>query len=124
MISTLVNLLGSFYENKDYAKAESIANRIHLAIPGDQVSLQFLGLVYYHTGRIVDAMKVFDRVQGKQNAGSSVLSEGREVLGSAVAAVSYEASRRVPYLAQAWRDLGNALTRKGIASQYRVVCAA
>ena len=56
MISTLVNLLGSFYENKDYAKAESIANRIHLAIPGVQVSLQFLGLVFYHTGRIVDAM--------------------------------------------------------------------
>ena len=124
MISTLVNLLGSFYENKDYAKAESIANRIHLAIPGDQVSLQFLGLVYYHTGRIVDAMKVFDRVQEKQDVDSNDLPEGRQGLGSAVAAVSYEASRRVPYLAQAWRDLGNALTRKGIASQYRVVCAA
>lgn len=124
MISTLVNLLGSFYENKDYAKAESIANRIHLAIPGDQVSLQFLGLVYYHTGRVVDAMKVFDRVQGKQCFDSNALPEGQQLLGSAVAAVSYEASRRVPYLAQAWHDLGNALTRKGIASQYRVVCAA
>ena len=124
MISTLVNLLGSFYENKDYAKAESIANRIHVAIPGDQVSLQFLGLVYYHTGRVVDAMKVFDRVQEKQNVDSNDLPEGRQALGSAVAAVSYEASRRVPYLAQAWRELGNALMKKGSASQYRMACAA
>ena len=36
MISTLVDLLVSF---------EAMARRLHSAIPGDQMSLQFLGLV-------------------------------------------------------------------------------
>ena len=29
MISTLINLLGSFYESKEFGKAESIAHSIH-----------------------------------------------------------------------------------------------
>ena len=111
MISALVNLLGSFYENKDYAGVERIANRIRVSIPRDQVSLQFLGLVYYHTGRVVDAMKVFERVQCRQVVDIAAAPVSADALDSAVTEVSREAGRRVPYLAQAWRDLGQALMR-------------
>ena len=52
MISTLVNLLGGYYESSDFAKVEAIAKTIHRAVPGDEVSLKVLGLAYYRTGRI------------------------------------------------------------------------
>ena len=124
MISTLIHLLGSSYESKDYVRAESIAHRIHGAIPGDQVSLKFLGLVYYHTGRIVDAMKIFERVQGKQTVDAEPAEKTMEGVDFAETAVSREAGRRVPYLAQAWRELGNALARRRGAVQLRLAVAA
>lgn len=107
MISILIHLLGGSYESNDFAKAETIAHSIHKVVPGDQVSLKFLGLVYFRTGRITDAIHLFDRVQSKQSA----TPEKIEVDDSAVVAVSQEATRRVPYLAQAWRDLGCALLK-------------
>ena len=124
MISTLINLLGSFYESKDFAKVESIANRINAAIPGDQVCLKFLGLAYYRTGRIDDAMHIFDQVQGKQVIEAGVLQEKTEVVDSAVVAVSQEATRRVPYLAQAWRDLGNTLLKLRAPQSFPTRCMA
>ena len=62
MISTLVNLLGGYYESNDFAKVEAIAHSINKAVPGDEVSLKFLGLVYYRTGRTKDAIRLFNRV--------------------------------------------------------------
>jgi len=111
MISTLIHLLGGFYESNDFAKAEAIAYNIHSAIPDDQVSLKFLGLVYYRTGRIKDAISLFDRVQSKQVASLGTVPARMTTDSSAVVAVSEEATRRVPYLAQAWRDLGSALMK-------------
>ena len=105
MISTLVNLLGGFYESSDFAKVEAIAHSINKAVPGDEVSLKFLGLVYYRTGRTNDAMRLFNRVHRRTSARPEEIESGT----SAVAAVAREASRRVPYLAQAWCDLGRAL---------------
>ena len=107
MISTLINLLGRSYESNDFAKAESIAQSIHKAVPGDEISLKFLGLVYFRTGRIKDAMQLFDRVHRRQNARPERIETGT----SAVVAVSQEATKRVPYLAQAWHDLGCALLK-------------
>ena len=107
MISTLINLLGRSYESNDFAKAETIAHSIHQAVPGDEVSLKFLGLVYYRTGRIKDAMQLFDRIRRRQ----SVRPEKIEAGTSAVVAVSQEATRRFPYLAQAWHDLECALMK-------------
>ena len=124
MISTLINLLGSFYENKDFAKVESIAHRINTAIPGDQVSLKFLGLAYYRTGRIDDAIHVFDQVQDKQKTELGVLAEKMEADNSAVMAVSQEATRRVPYLAQAWHDLGNTLLKLRASQSFQTRCLA
>ena len=107
MISTLVNLLGGFYENNDFAKVEAIAHSINRAVPGDEVSLKFLGLVYYRTGRTKDAIRLFDRVHRRTSARPEKIETGT----SAVAAVAQEATRRVPYLAQAWCDLGSALMK-------------
>lgn len=105
MISTLVNLLGGYYESSDLEKVEAIAHHINKAIPGDEVSLKFLGLVYYRTGRTQDAIRVFNRVHRRASPRPEKIDTG----SSAVAAVAREASRRVPYLAQAWCDLGRTL---------------
>jgi len=108
MISTLINLLGSFYERKEFTKAETIAHNIHTAIPRDQVSLKFLGLVYYRTGRINEAIRLFDQLERGANPALATLET--PPLDSAALACAHEATLRVPYLAQAWRDLGKALS--------------
>jgi hypothetical protein len=120
MINNLVNLLGGFYESNDFAKVEAIARTIHTAVPGDEVSLKFLGLVYYRTGRIKDAISLFDRVHRR----TSDRPEKIEASSSAVEALSREASRRVPYLAQAWRDLGDALMKLRTPQLFSNACLA
>lgn len=125
MISTLVNLLGRYYESNDLARVEVIAQNINKAVPGDDVSLKFLGLVYYRTGRTKDAMQLFNRVHRRASARPEKIETG----ASAVAAVAREASRRVPYLAQAWCELGRALTKqKGVelalAPSFQSACLA
>lgn len=94
-------------------QAEAIARSLHTAIPGDQVSLKFLGIVYYRTGRIKDAIRLFDFIQCRcGGARAEVQSESASgSVDSAVAACSQEAKRRVPYLAQAWQELGCALQK-------------
>ena len=107
MIRTLIHLLGRFYESNDFAKAETIAHSIHKAVPGDDVSLMFLGLVYYRTGRIKDAIRLFNRVHRRRSARQEKIATDT----SAVVAVSQEATRRCPYLAKAWHDLGGVLMK-------------
>lgn len=109
MISTLINLLGSFYESKEFTKAEAIARNMHTAIPGDHVSLKFLGLVYYRTGRINEAIRLFDQLEREPSPCSE--KQAAAPVDSAVVACAREAKLRVPYLAQAWRELGNALVK-------------
>ena len=109
MISTLINLLGSFYERKEFTKAEAIARNMHTAIPGDRVSLKFLGLVYFRTGRINEAIRLFDELERQPNI--SAEKQATAPADSAVVACAREATLRVPYLAQAWRDLGKALAK-------------
>ena len=106
MISTLVDLLGSFYANNDLANVETIARSLHAAIPGDQVSLQFLGLVYYRMGRVKEAVRVFDKVACRHAPSVAATSAQGD---SAVEVCYREATRRNPSLAKAWYDLGNAL---------------
>ena len=105
MISTLVNLLGGYYESNDFAKVEAIAHSINKAVPGDEISLKFLGLVYYRTGRTKDAMRLFNRVHRRARPRPEKIDGD----ASAVAALAREASQRVPYLTQAWCELGRTL---------------
>ncbi len=116
MISTLVDLLANFYARNDYANFETIARSLLNTIPNDQVSLQFLGLAYYRTGRIKDATRIFDKVirrrkpaKAETELGDADLSQG----DYAAAACYQEATRHRPELAQAWYDLGTALMELG-----------
>jgi Flp pilus assembly protein TadD len=117
MIRTLVDLLGNFYARNDFANFEAIARSLLAAIPNDQVSLQFLGLVYYRTGRINDAIQVFERVVCRRPAQPELLpekAEGEIATGDSAAAVCYqEATRDRPELARAWYDVGTTLVELG-----------
>lgn len=114
MIRTLVELLGNFYANSDFTNFEAIARSIQSTIPNDPVSLQFLGLVYYRTGRVKDAVKVFDRLMPWRR--SVVESETQNPAtrtlppGDLAEVECYQAATRPSsMLAKAWYDLGNAL---------------
>lgn len=113
MISTLVEMLGNFYVNNDLANVEMIARSIQSAVPGDQVSLLFLGLAYYKTGRAGKALDTFDEVNSRRRSKCSSLLKSEEpclpVSESAAVACYEEATRRSPLLARLWCDLGAAL---------------
>jgi len=113
MLSTLVDLLGNFYVSNDLPNFEAIARSIHAAVPGDQVSLQFLGLAYYRTGRVKDAIRIFDRVVRRRKPTHELERRQGPRDDSATAACYREATRHCPELAQAWYDLGMVLQDLG-----------
>lgn len=118
MISALIELLGNFYASNDLTSVEALARSIHAAVPDDQVSLMFLGLAYYKSGRAREALRIFDAVGGKRKARAATATPGTlrdtaDGLGdheSAVVACYEEATRRSPLLARLWCDLGMVLT--------------
>ena len=113
MIAALVDLLGIFYANNDLPNFEVIARSIQTAIPNDLVSLQFLGLVYYRTGRIDEAVSVFERVIRWRNSGAAV--QGGETNADisdsdrSSTACMRESTKPDSFLAKAWYDLGAVL---------------
>ncbi len=113
MISTLVEMLGNFYANNDLANVEILARSIHSAVPGDQVSLLFLGLAYYKTGRASEALDTFDKVKTRRPSTSTSLLKNDEASlpeGDSAAVACYEeATRRSPLLSRLWCDLGATL---------------
>ena len=115
MIGTLIDLLGNFYARNDLGNFEAITRSLLSAIPDDQVSLQFLGLVYFRTGRTKDAIRIFDKVASRlfaiEGTGNT---EAQLFQVDHAAAVCYqEATRPNPDLALAWHDLGIALLDLG-----------
>lgn len=117
MISTLVELLGNFYARNDFTNFEAIARSLLVAIPNDVVALQFLGLAYYRTGRVEDAIVVFDQVVRRAPpTGSTERTASGAVTADAksAAAVCYqEATRRSAQLGKAWYDIGTTLLALG-----------
>ena len=117
MISTLVELLGNFYARNDFTNFEAIARSLLVAIPNDVVALQFLGLAYYRTGRVEDAIVLFDQAAGRTPAtGSTARGAGRAVTadaGSAAALCYEEATRPSAPLGKAWYDVGTTLLALG-----------
>lgn len=113
MIRTLVDLLGNFYASNDFTNFEAIARSIQSTIPNDPVSLQFLGLVYYRTGRIKDAIHVFDKLVRwrKQTPEAEAKKTASDLPPGDYAAVAcYEAATQPSSkLAKAWYDLGTVL---------------
>jgi len=118
MIRTLVELLGNFYARSDFANFEAIARSLLSAIPNDQVSMYFLGLVYYRTGRVNDAIRIFDRVVRRRHEAPADGAEAGEPAPASAAAVCYqEATRESPDLARAWYDVGTTLVELGKVEQ-------
>ena len=117
MISTLVDLLGNYYASNDLISFEAAARSIHAVIPGDTISLQFLGLAYYRTGRITDAKGVFDALVKHPVAvfdkcrRKAVVANSAD--DSAIAECYKEATRKRPVLARVWYDLGVVLLEVG-----------
>ena len=115
MISTLVDLLGNFYANNDFTHVETIARTLHASVPDDLVSLQFLGLAYYKTGRVDEAVSIFDKVlrRRKRLADAASNAATDDITGdeTCAAVCSREATKRNPWLAKAWYDLGAALLK-------------
>ena len=115
MIGTLVDLLGNFYVDNDLTHFETIARTLHASVPEDLVSLQFLGLAFYRTGRIDEAVSIFDKVVRRRKGlvPDSVVDVAPVITGddSCVAVCYQEATRRNPRLAKAWYDLGAVLLK-------------
>jgi tetratricopeptide (TPR) repeat protein len=117
MIDALVELLGKYYANDDLNNVETIARSILAAVPDDQVSLQFIGLVYYRSGKVADAIRLFDRISARQkpaNDNSAIRQTRRIARRDHAATACYEAAtRQNPDLAKAWHDLGMTLLELG-----------
>ncbi len=114
MISTLVDLLGNFYVNNDLTHFETIARTLHASVPDDLVSLQFLGLACYRTGRVDEAVSIFNKVLRRRKTLADAASKAtNDIAGDETcAAICYrEATKRNPWLAKAWYDLGAALLK-------------
>lgn len=113
MIGTLVEMLGNFYANNDLQNVEMLARSIHSAVPSDQVSLLFLGLAYYKSGRSSEALETFNKVNaGRKERATRLLKNEATRLPPAhsAALVCYEeATRHSPLLARLWCDLGTVL---------------
>lgn len=118
MIGALMDLLGGAYVIGNLARVEAIARSLLTAVPDDRVSLQFLGLAYYRSGRIEQAKGVFARVINRRKKSSVRMPwHSRRLLQGDVAAaatVCYsEATRPSADLARTWFDLGVALDELG-----------
>jgi tetratricopeptide (TPR) repeat protein len=109
MIDALLDLFGTFYQAGNFQQAERIARNILQAIPDDLVSLQFLGLVYYRTGRREEAIEAFN------TAACRSLDDGTHLRVDSRLRASAQCLRaaRVPgsTVANAWYDLGLVLLR-------------
>ncbi|MBL8423707.1 MAG: tetratricopeptide repeat protein [Candidatus Accumulibacter phosphatis] len=109
MIDALFELLGTLYQKGDFAQAERVANGIQQTIPGDVVSLQFLGLLCYRSGRRADALRAFIAA-----AGNDADSPGPPGVANSLHASTHclrAARTQGSALASAWYDMGLILFR-------------
>ena len=65
MISGLMDLLNTCYECGDFGLMEVVAKTVQQTIPGEIVSLHFLGLAYLKTGRPGNALSLFKKLREK-----------------------------------------------------------
>ncbi len=116
MISALMDLLGNFYRTGQLKRVEAIAASILTAIPDDIVSLQFLGLVYHRTGRTREARRLFQQAADKLGRFRSLDCDteacDRSRCPYAAADACYREAQS-PNLAEAWFELGLALSESG-----------
>lgn len=118
MIGALMDLLAGSYVSGHFGRVEAIARSLLVAVPDDRVSLQFLGLAYYRSGRIEQAKRVFERVINRRKKSLLRLPwrSHRQAPGEVAEAATIcyaEATRPSCELAKTWFDLGMALNELG-----------
>jgi tetratricopeptide (TPR) repeat protein len=111
MLRMLFQLLGSNYASGNFGGVEAVVRTLLTTVPNDMASLQFLGLVYYRTGRRDEAVRVFDAAEIKQETEvAQEFDPSDDILarsGKKDATTRHiEATRPNGETAQAWYDLG------------------
>jgi tetratricopeptide (TPR) repeat protein len=114
----LFQLIGVHYANGNFAAVEAAVRSLLATVPNDLASLQFLGLVYYRTGRTQEAIRIFDSTPiARESAQRFEMESGDDSVSrndySAAAACRIEATHRNADLAHAWYDLGLTLNHLG-----------
>jgi Flp pilus assembly protein TadD len=118
MIGALMDLLAGCYVKGQFSRVVAIARSLQVAVPDDRVSLQFLGLAYYRSGRIEQAKRVFERVVNRRKKSAirmpwhSRRLEPGDIAPAATVCYT-EATRPSSELAKTWFDLGVALNELG-----------
>lgn len=126
MIDALFELLGTLYQKGDFVQAERVARGIQQTIPGDVVSLHFLGLLCYRTGRRDDALRAFIAAAGDSTDSTALPGVAKSLRASTHCLRA--ARSQGPALASAWYDLGLILFRlrryrQALAALQAVTCA-
>jgi hypothetical protein len=111
VILALVDLLANYYQAGDLTQMEAIARSMLTAMPDDIVSLQFLGLALYQTGRIHDAYLAFKQVALQFG---EARDEALQTTCEPAAAISYRAAISAETgLTQGWWQIAGLLNKFG-----------
>ena len=118
MLRVLFQMFGNAYVQANLGSVEAIIRSILATVPGDMASLQFLGLIYYRTGRTADAIHAFELAAPTPEKLPPIeFPADEDFLArngySAAAACQLEAIGRNPGLAKAWYDVGLTLANLG-----------
>jgi tetratricopeptide (TPR) repeat protein len=107
MIYTFIDFLAACYKAGNFPQMETIARTMLDVVPDNLVSLLFIGLALYQTGRLDDAYLIFKSAVASQDP----LAERAEpkVCETANAALFRAATRPQSGLSDAWRDIASAL---------------
>lgn len=118
MITALLDLMSSCFQDGNPAQMATIANAILASIPEDIVALHFLGLALYQMGRMEAARRVFRRASAlpKRRRRSDQWTTTGEM---AATTLLREASTPASGLGQAWRQIAHALHELGFRRQAR-----
>jgi tetratricopeptide (TPR) repeat protein len=118
MLRVLFQMFGNSYVQANFGGVEAIVRSILATVPGDMASMQFLGLIYYRTGRTADAIHAFEMAAPTPEKLPPIeFPADKDFLArngySAAAACQLEAIGRNPGLAKAWYDVGLTLADLG-----------
>lgn len=123
MIPALVDFLATYYQAGNLDQVEAIARSMLAAIPDDTVSLQFLGLALYQTGRINDAYQAFKQAAARLRDPLAAKPAG--VTCESAASVSMRmATRPHSGLAAGWWQIARIMNGYGFRSAAHRACNA
>jgi tetratricopeptide (TPR) repeat protein len=117
MISTLLDMLGAYYQAGNLEQMEAIARTLLSAIPDDVVALQFLALALHQRGRIRDAYAFLRQAVERQENPAAETSRYPTTGEPAAVACYREATRFGSRLAGGWYQISRLLAHYGFKEQ-------